>query len=302
MAEIGFLGLGSMGSALARRLVGGGHRVSVWNRSPAAVEALVTGGAEAAASPSDALARPVSFSMLADDEAALAVLSDTAVAASAGGIHVNMASISPAAAGALQQRFSAADARYVAAPVLGRPSVAAQGALNILAAGSDADIDAVEPLLQVLGSRVWRFGDDPAQANAVKIAVNYGIIHAIQSLGESIALVEARGVDAAEFVDLLTSTLFGGVVYGVYGGLIARREYDPPGFEMALGYKDLRLSEQIAGDSGVTLPTLPTLKAVFQRALAETDLARADWGAAAEVTRRGLAITHENGSSEGAGS
>lgn len=300
MPEIGFLGLGSMGSALARRLLGAGHTVRVWNRSPAAVDALVAEGALAAATLSDALACPVSFSMLADDDAALAVLNEHAVAAAVGGIHVNMASISPTAAGVLRARFADAGARYVAAPVLGRPTVAAQGALNILAAGADADIVAVEPLLGVLGSRIWRFGDDPAQANAVKIAVNYGIIHAIQSLGESIALVEARGVDPEEFVELLTSTLFGGVVHSVYGGIIARETYDPPGFEMALGYKDLRLSEQIAAESDVTLPSLPTLKAVFERALAEPSLARVDWGAAAEVTRRGLSITHHS-PDEGAG-
>lgn len=290
MADLGFLGLGSMGSALARRLVDAGHRVTVWNRSPHAADSLVELGAIRAADAGEALAQPVSFSMLADDTAALAVLDQPVLAAAASGIHVNMASISPAAAARLQARFGEVDARYVAAPVLGRPSVAAAGALNMLVAGPGDAIDEVAPFLDVLSARVWPFGEDPGTANAVKIAVNYDIIHAIQALGESIALVEARGVSPEQFVELLGATLFGGVVYSVYGGLIARQEYDPPGFEIALGYKDLLLGEEIAREQNVALPTLPALRAVFERALADPALANLDWAAAAEVTRRGLDV------------
>jgi 3-hydroxyisobutyrate dehydrogenase-like beta-hydroxyacid dehydrogenase len=288
MTSIGFLGLGSMGSALAHRLVAAGHDVVVWNRSPERAREHVAAGARLAADPGEALARDVSFSMLADDDAALAVLDAASVAHAAGGIHVNTASISPAAADTLQERFAAAGARYVAAPVLGRPSVAAEGRLNILAGGDEATVTEVTPLLEVLGTRVWRMGETPSTANAVKIAVNYNIIHAIQAIGESLALVEARGVSGAQFVDLLTSTLFDGVVYRGYGREIVDGAYDPPGFEIGLGFKDLRLAEEIAADRGVRLPTVAALRAVFERALADPELAHYDWGAAAEVTRRGL--------------
>ena len=285
---IGFLGLGAMGSALARRLLDHGHEVAGWNRAPGPAAALADAGARVCDTPGEALAQAVSFSMLADDDAALAVLDEDALASATGGIHVNMASISPRAAETLAARFAAVGVRYLAAPVLGRPAVAAAGGLNILVAGDDRTLDDARPYLDVLGARIWRFGDDPGTANAVKIAVNYDIIHAIHAIGESTALVEARGVDAAQFVELLTSTLFGGVVYSVYGGIIAREEYAPPGFDVALGYKDLRLGEQIAQEGGVYLPSLATLKAVFEAALADPDLAPLDWAAAAEVTRRGL--------------
>ena len=248
----------------------------------------------ACATPAEALAHPVSFSMLADDTAALSVLDAASVASASGGVHVNMASISPAGAGELQRRFAAAGARYVAAPVLGRPTVAAEGKLNVLVAGAPDDVTEVEPFLQLFAARLWPLGEEPSTANAVKIAVNYDIIHAIQAIGESVALVEARGVDPGLFVEILTSTLFAGVVYSGYGGMIARQAYDPPGFDVALGYKDLRLSAEIAGETGTHLPTLAALTAVFERALAEPALARLDWGAAAEVTRRGLLPGSEN--------
>lgn len=283
MSELGFLGLGTMGAGMARRLVDAGHTVRVWNRSAAAAEGLVAAGAVLVSTPAEALAQPVSFSMLANDTAAESVL-----APSGTGIHVNMASISGALADRLQQRFEAASATYVAAPVLGRPAVAAAGNLNILAAGPADAITAVSEYLDVLGAKTWHFGERPRQANVVKIAVNYNLIHAIEAIGESVALVERHDVAAQEFVDLLTSTLFDGVAYTGYGNIIATQAYDPPGFTVSLGLKDLALAEEVAVEGGVTLPTAPALRAVFERTLAEPDLADLDWGAIAEVSRRDL--------------
>jgi len=285
--RIGFLGLGTMGSVMARRLVDAGHEVHVWNRSADAVDALVTAGAVAAATPADALGVGVSISMLADDDAADAVLDETAIAG-ARGIHVNMASISPAAADRLEARFTAAGVGYVAAPVLGRPPVAAAGQLNILAAGLADHLDTVEPILGILGARIWRLGERPRVANVVKIAVNFHIIHTIQTLGESIAMTERQGVDPAQFHELLTSTLFDGVVYRGYGSQIVNEAYDPPGFAMPLGMKDLKLAEMVAAETGLVLPTGAALRRVFEIALADPSLATLDWGAAAEVTRRDL--------------
>ncbi|HET8780111.1 MAG TPA: NAD(P)-dependent oxidoreductase [Agromyces sp.] len=288
MTVLGFLGLGSMGSGMARNLVDAGHTVRVWNRSPEAVDELVAAGAERAESASDALAAHVSFSMLANDEAVESVLGDDAVAAASGRTHVLMASISPSLAERMSQRFADAGATYVAAPVLGRPAVAAAGKLNIMAAGPTSAIDAVEPYLAAMGSRIWRLGERPAVANAVKAAVNYNIIHAMQALGESIAMTERQGVEPELFVELLTSTLFGGVVYEGYGGLIARGEYTPPGFHIALGRKDLVLAEEVAETTGVKPATMAALFEVFDRALADPELKDADWSAIAEVSRRDL--------------
>ncbi|MEV1130710.1 NAD(P)-dependent oxidoreductase [Agromyces sp. NPDC049794] len=286
MTRIGFLGLGNMGSAMAGRLVAAGHEVVVWNRSPEAAAALVASGATLAADPADALAAPISFSMLANDEAAESVLTAEHLRGDEGRVHVNMASISAAAADRLQAVHEEVGVDYVAAPVLGRPTVAEAGKLNIMAAGPAELVDRVEPLLAELGVRVWTFGDVPRRANVTKAAVNFMILHALQALGESITLVEAHDIDASDFVELLTNSLFGGVVYSGYGPMIAERRYSPAGFSMALGLKDLGLAEGLADEKGITLPTAPVIRDRFERALADDELKDYDWSGVAEVTRR----------------
>jgi 3-hydroxyisobutyrate dehydrogenase-like beta-hydroxyacid dehydrogenase len=284
---LGFLGLGNMGQAIAGRLVGAGYDVVVWNRSAGAADELVAAGARLAANAREALSAPISFSMLADDQAAEGVLNAENLSGGASGrIHVNMASISAAAADRIQAVSEAAGVGYVSSPVLGRPAVAAEGKLNLLVAGAPELCDAVAPHLEHCGITQWRFGDTPRQANAVKVAMNFTILHALQAMAESITLVEAHGVDASDFIELMSNSLFAGPVYAGYGSMIAERRYSPPGFRMPLGLKDLGLAEELAAEKGVELPTAPILRDRFERALADAELADLDWSAVAEVTRR----------------
>lgn len=287
MAQLGFLGLGTMGREMARRLVDAGHDVVVWNRSAEAMEPLVAAGATAADSPAAALAAPVSFSMLANDEAADAVLAAEHLAGAPGRLHVSMASLSPDAADRLSARHAEAGVAYLAAPVLGRFTVAAEGQLNIIAAGAPADLERATPYFDILGKKVWVVGETPRIANVVKAAVNYDIIHAFQAMAESVALVEHSGVDAGLFTELLSSTLFPGPVYTGYGAMIAERRFTPPGFTMTLGAKDLGLAESIAAEAGIHLPTAPVLRRAFDTALASDDLRDVDWSGMAQVTREG---------------
>ena len=286
MAQLGFLGLGTMGREMARRLIDAGHDVVVWNRSADAVAPLVEAGARAASSPAEALAAPTSFSMLANDDAADKVLSAENLAGTPGRLHVAMASLSPAAASRLSARHAEAGVAYLAAPVLGRFTVAAAGELNIIAAGAAADLERAAPYFDILGKRVWTVGAEPRLANVVKAAVNYDIIHAFQAIAESVALVEANDVDAGLFTELLSSTLFPGPVYTGYGAMIAERRYTPPGFTMTLGAKDLGLAEAIAAEAGIVLPSAPVLRRAFDAALASEDLKDADWSGVAEITRQ----------------
>lgn len=287
MSTVGFLGLGAMGRGMAARLIDAGHDVRVWNRSEAPVAELVARGATAA-TVEEALSAEVSFSMLANDAAVEEVLSADALAAASGRTHVIMASISPSLADRMARTFSEAGLGYVAAPVLGRPEVAAAGQLNILAAGAPEAVEAVLPYFEAMGKRVWRLGETPSAANAVKASVNYNIIHALQAIGESVAMVERRGVPADVFTELLANTLFGGVVYTGYGKMIADRTYKPAGFPMSLGRKDLGLAQEVAESGGVVPATMPALIRVFDAALADPDLKDADWSGIAEVTRRDL--------------
>lgn len=284
MATIGFIGLGSMGKAMASRLVEAGHDVLVWNRSHGPVDELVALGARAASSPAEALATGASFSMLANDAAAEAVLTTENFEAGSG-FHANMASVSPDAGARLAAVAEAAGIEYIASPVLGRPQVAAAGKLNILAGGNPEAIAKAEPYYQVMGVRTWPMGEQPEIANLVKISVNYNIIHALQALAESISLVEKSGVDPEAFVELLANTLFGGVVYQGYGNLIAKKEYLPAGFTSDLGLKDLGLAEAAAAKVGASLPSAPVMRKVFETALARPDLDGLDWASIAEVVR-----------------
>jgi 3-hydroxyisobutyrate dehydrogenase-like beta-hydroxyacid dehydrogenase len=284
--KLSFIGLGSMGSAMAMRLVEAGHDVCVWNRSSAATEPLVAAGACAAASITDAMERPIVFSMLSNDAAALEVFSaENLAAAEPGTIHVNHASLSLDAADELSARHAAAGVGYIAAPVLGRPPLAAAGQLNIIAGGDPAHIESVQQYLDILGKKTWNMGPTARGANLVKIGVNFNIIHAIEALGESVALVERGGVDASLFVELLTSSLFGGIAYTGYGNAIATKTYRPAGFTIPLGRKDLGLVEQAAAEMNITLASIPGLREVFEKALANPELEGADWAAIAEVSR-----------------
>ena len=286
MATVGFLGLGTMGKAMATRLIEAGHDVVVWNRSKEPVEEMVALGARAASSPVEALATGASFSMLANDAAAEAVLSAENLAQGSG-FHANMASVSPECGARIAAVAKASGIDYIASPVLGRPAVAAAGNLNILAAGDPEVIAQAEPFYRVMGTRTWPMGEKPEVANLVKVAVNYNIIHALEAMAESISLAEKSGVDGEAFVELLANTLFGGVVYQGYGNLIAKKEYLPAGFTADLGLKDLGLAQSAAEAVGASLPTADVLRKVFHATLAREDLAGMDWASIAEVIRDG---------------
>jgi len=275
-----------MGSPMARRLIDAGYDVTVWSRTAAHADDLVASGATRADSPGDAVATGHLFSMLASEDVLRAVLPAGLLRqAPPGFIHVNHATISARAA----EEFAAGAADggygYVAAPVLGRPGVAAEGALTILAAGAPGAMAASMPMLEVMGRRVWLYGDAPSAANLAKIAVNYLIAHALQALAESVTLLERNGLDTGQFVQMINDSAFPGRVYGGYGEAIARRSYTPPGFTTVLGLKDVMLAVGAAADAGVDLPTAPVLREIFQTAVSEVgeDL---DWAAIAEITRR----------------
>ena len=137
-----------------------------------------------------------------------------------------------------------------------------------------------------MGKKTWILGDDPSSANLVKIAVNYNILHTIQSLAESIAIVEQQGINANEFIDVLKGTLFGGVAHSGYGDQIANSRYEPTLFSLELGRKDLHLAMQAAKEAGVSLPTAQILDNLLGEALSDPELSSKDWAVLAEVTRK----------------
>lgn len=277
---IAFLGLGAMGQHMAANLLKSGQPVHVWNRSPQPIQALVQQGAMQAGTAAECGIADVVFSMLADDAATRAVFVDGGVlnAMAPGSIHVNMATVSVAFAREMAALHLARGVGYVAAPVLGRVDVAAAGKLNILAGATDELVSRVQPLLDLMGQKTWRFGAAPEQANAVKLACNLTLACAVEAMGEGSALAGAHGIPAANFIELITSTLFAGSpVYKGYGAMIAEARYSPAGFKLSLGQKDVRLAVEAARDTGLPLAFGDALQTVLKEAAdhgdAELDLA-----------------------------
>lgn len=287
--DVAFLGLGAMGAGMVSRLLDEGYGVTIWNRSQPAIDALAAReGVTVAATPAEAFAAcELVHSILADDSALLAVFDDELLASvPAGRVHINHATISPAAARELAERHARHVVGYVQAPVLGRSTIAATGGLLVVASGDASAVAASLPSLEALGQRTWNLGEDVAMASVVKIAVNYSLISAMQSIAESVSLVEATGIDSSEFVEILTHTAFSGAAHKGYAPIIAEKRYEPVGFAMSLGLKDLGLAEAAAAERGVSLPIAPVLHELFEAALADAELSGLDWSAVAEITRR----------------
>lgn len=286
--KVAFLGLGTMGLPMAVNLVKAGHAVRGWNRSPAPMTKLPEFGAQSAATPREAAAdADVVISMLADDAATRAAVLEagTLAALKPGAIHVNMATVSVALAAELAALHREQGVGYVAAPVLGRVNVAEAGELNILAAGAAATVAAVQPLFDVLGQKTWYLGERPEQANAAKLAVNFMIGSAIGTMGEAVALAQGHGVDKAEFLELVTSTAFAAPVYKGYGKAIAEERFEPAGFKLALGLKDIRLALAAAEQVNVPLPLASALRDAHIESLAH-DEGHLDWAALSRTSAR----------------
>ncbi|WP_413186146.1 NAD(P)-dependent oxidoreductase [Paraburkholderia sacchari] len=270
--DIGFIGLGEMGAVMVVNLLKAGHTVRVWNRTPAKAQALADAGARVVASPAEAFGGDAVMSMLADD-AALREVFDAALLAHAprGLVHVNMATISVALAETLAREHAELGLHYVAAPVLGRPDVAAAAKLTIIAAGAAEAIDRVQPLFDAIGQKTWRIGALPQQANVMKLAANFMLAAAVEALGEAAALLGGHGVAMRDFLDVVTGGPFPGPVYAGYGGMIAEGRYEPAQFKARLGLKDVRLALEAADAVATPLPVASVLRDSLLDAVAHGD-------------------------------
>ena len=294
--KVGFIGIGNMGSAMAGNLVKAGHEVTVYNRSAAKAEPLVKLGAHKAASVAEACGGEAVITMLANDEAVSdTVWGDDRLLATLprGAIHVSMSTISVALSKRLVEAHARAGQRYVAAPVFGRPEAAAAAKLFIVPAGDPGAIAACQPLFDAIGQKTLPMGAEPSAANLVKLSGNFLIAAMIESLGEAIALVGKGGVDRKAYVELLTSTMFPAPAYKIYGGLIAENKFEPAGFAVPLGHKDIRLAMAAAENLHVPMPIASLLNDRFLRLLA-TGGEKLDWAAVG-----GLATADAGGEAAG---
>ena len=269
--QLGFIGLGQMGRPMVERLKGAGHSVKVYNRTRSSPDI--------AAQPEEVIAGDVVITMLADDAAVRGVWLDSGLARRLpkGTVHLNMATVSMALSRALA---STQKENYVAAPVFGRPPLAAQGQLDIIAAGPRAALERCEVLFRVLGKQTFVVGDDPAKANAVKIARNFLLACLIESLGEAFALVRKCGVAPADFLNVIGNTSLGSPAYKNYGKMIVEEAWMPAQFAMPLGVKDVELALSTAREAGMKLPLGEMIRNHLLEAIA-AGRADQDWAALA---------------------
>lgn len=284
--RVSLIGLGSMGMAMAHRLLDQGFDLDIWNRSPKDIDDLLDLGARKVEL-SEALQNAFIVSFLSNDQAALEVFSEQNLAkANQSSIHINMSTLSPTASETLAARHLEHRVGYLASPVLGRPIAITSGKLLIVVAGPESDVQKASVVFEKISAQYWNVGEDHSKASLVKLGVNYNLIHALQAIGESVALVEAGGVDPTTFIEILTHTAFTGSAYAGYGPMIVNRNYSPAGFSMALGLKDVKLVEDAAAQLGLTLPVASVLRNSFESALIDPELQNLDWSAIAELTRQ----------------
>jgi 3-hydroxyisobutyrate dehydrogenase-like beta-hydroxyacid dehydrogenase len=292
--KIGFIGLGHMGTGMALNLLRAGHELTVYNRTPGKALALVSQGAHAASGIADACRGDVVITMLADDRAVEGVtFGNGGVLAKlrSGATHISMSTISVALSERLADAHAKAGQRFVAAPVFGRPDVAASGKLFIAVGGDRDAVDACMPLFEALGQSTFRFGDNPQTANLVKLSGNFLLATVIESLGEAMALVSKAGVERRQYLDFLTSTLFPAPVYKTYGGILVEGHFQPASFAAPLGFKDIRLTIAAAEKLGVPMPLASLLHDRFVRLLAQQDGDKMDWSGIGQLAAQDAAET-----------
>jgi 3-hydroxyisobutyrate dehydrogenase-like beta-hydroxyacid dehydrogenase len=263
--EIGFIGLGRMGTPMAANLAAAGYRVRAHVRRAEQIEKLAALGLAATADITDLFDCEIVITMLPDDDAVReVVLGRDGRGGLAGGlkrdaIHLSMSTISSFAASQLAGEHARHGQGYVAAPVFGNPDAAKARELFIVAAGAPADIERCRPLFDALGQKVFAIGPEPGQANLVKLLGNMMTGTALEVLGEVVAVARKRGLDPKLLIDVMTGTMFGGRVHKIYGDKIVNQSYAGR-FVMPLVLKDVRLALAEAENAGAPMPSVDVVR------------------------------------------
>jgi 3-hydroxyisobutyrate dehydrogenase-like beta-hydroxyacid dehydrogenase len=284
--NVGFAGLGNMGSAMARDLIKAGHSLTVYNRTRGRAEEFRALGAKVADSPTEAASGVEAFiTMLADDRAVENVILEPGRAIQAlprQSVHVSMSTISVAFSRRLAGVHHEKGQFYVAAPVFGRPEAAAAGKLYIVAAGPAGQIQRCQSLFEAMGQKTFSLDEEAPMANLVKLTGNFMITTVIESLAESFALVRKSGLDPKKFLNVLTESLFAAPIYRTYGAILASNQFGHAGFKLPLGLKDNHLVMAAADEFAVPMPMASLVHDRFVAAIAQ-GLENADWAGIARI-------------------
>jgi len=289
--QIGFVGLGKMGAGMARSILRAGQDVIVWNRSPESVEALVRDGARRAGTVAEIFQADAVVTMLSTDASIRETILDGGIlgGARSGLLHIVSSTISVAFADELERVHGAHNLSYVSAPVLGRPDVAAAGELNVLVAGEGSAVERARPLVEMFAKKVWPIGERAAMANVAKLTLNFALACAIETMAESCALARRNDIPPDRLMEIFTATLFAAPAYKVYAPHVTEQSFEPPGFLLRHGLKDIRQVIEAGEAVGSPLPFASILRDNFIDAIGHGD-ADKDWSALSAVAMRRAAL------------
>jgi len=277
---------------MAASLIKAGHAVTVFNRTPGKSADLEAAGAKVAVDIAEVCDADVVFTMLSNDEAVESVVfGELGILDSLprGAVHVSSSTISIELSDRLDAAHAQKGQRYVAATVLGRPNLAAEGQLFVIVGGADGAVDEVAPLLDAVGRQTTRFGTRPSNANMVKLSVNFLFASVMESLGEAVALIAKGGIDKADYVEFLTTTMFNAPAYKTYGELAVSDQPAPVGFAAPLGFKDIRLAIEASEKLEVPMPLLSLLHDRFVELMASGG-EHMDWSAIGKLAQRDAGV------------
>ena len=296
--RISFIGLGSMGLPMAKNLLEAGFELTVYNRTRSRADELGRTGLRVAASPREAAqSADLLLTMLADDAAVESVMfgDEGALAGlKPNATHASMSTISHLLSRRLTNEHRSRRQHYLAAPVFGRPEAAEGGKLWIIAAGPGDAIELCRPAFAAMGQGVEIVGDDPPVANVLKLAGNFLLASAIEAMGETFTLVQKYGIEPGRFLEILNGRLFRSPIYENYGKLIAERRWEPAGFKLRHGLKDVRLALSAAEDVTTPMPLGSLIRDHYLSAMAR-GWGDNDWGALARVVEENAGAAVETG-------
>lgn len=278
--KITFLGLGKMGSAIARHLLKIGATLTVWNRTRSRAGALAGEGAQVASTAAEAVQKAeVVFTMVMDDPAMEEILYKGNVLDTLpkGAVHVAMSTLSVALSKRLEEEHHRRGQQYVAAPVFGRPHIAEAGQLWVVVGGTSEPVAKVRPLLETFSRGVSLVSEHPWSAHALKLGGNFLITAMIASLTEAFIYAEGMQISPAIFLETVNNALFQSKFYEMYGNIMLHPP-EKPGGTIALGEKDTRLFREAAQSGHVSTPLADQFLANFHRAI-EAGMKDQDWAA-----------------------
>ena len=297
--EVGFIGTGSMGKPMAENILEAGHELTVYNRTKSKTKSLGEAGATVVDSPAEAARKnPLVVTMVSDDEA----MNDVVFGSDDGdglinglsedALHVAMSTISPETSRTLAEAHRASNQEYVAAPVFGKPNFAENGTLSVVAAGPEEPVKRCRPLFGAVGRQHFVVGTEPFKANIVKVIGNFTIAAMMETLGECFALAEKAGVDASQFLEVINDSLFDSPLYEAYGESILEKDFEPAGFKLELGLKDMRLAQETAREHDAPMPLLSLVHDNLLSAVAN-GRGDIDWSGLGQVAARNAGLGSE---------